>query len=109
MAIYLYIESRDPFESRDTDFVVDTTAALKRRGNDVTVFLVQNGVLAARKNARHNYISQLADAGVTVLADDFSLSERGIEPAALHSAVKRSSIESLVDVLVANDTKAIWH
>jgi hypothetical protein len=46
---------------------------------------------------------------VTLLADDFSLSERGIEPAALHSAVKQSNIESLVDVLVANDTKAIWH
>jgi predicted peroxiredoxin len=109
MANYLYIESRDPFESRDTDFVADTAAALKGRGNDVTVFLVQNGVLAARKNARHKYIAQLADAGVTVLADDFSLSERGNESASLHTAVKQSNIESLVDMILAVGTKAIWH
>jgi sulfur transfer complex TusBCD TusB component (DsrH family) len=109
MGNYLYIESRDPFESRDTDFVAETASALKERGNEVAVFLVQNGVLAARKNARHKYISQLANAGVTVLADDFSLSERGIEPAAVHSAVKQSNVESLVDMILADDTKAIWH
>ncbi len=50
MTNYMFIESRDPFESRDTRFVEETATALKGRGHKVTVFFVQNGVLTARRN-----------------------------------------------------------
>ena len=52
MTRYVFIESRDPFESRDTQFLEDTAVAVKERGHEVTVFLVQNGVLAARQSTR---------------------------------------------------------
>ncbi len=109
MSKYVFIESRDPFESRDTQFVADAVTALKQRGNEVSVFLVQNGVLGARKGARHSHLSQLAQAGVTLLADDFSLCERGINDEELIPEIQRSSIDSLVDVLAQENTKAIWH
>jgi sulfur relay (sulfurtransferase) complex TusBCD TusD component (DsrE family) len=109
MTNYIFIESRDPFESRDTQFVEETAVALKQRGNIVTVFLVQNGVLAARKNAQASYIDVLSEAGISLLADDFSLRERGIEVAELHSSIRTSSIETLVDSLAQENTKAIWH
>src|SRR5258708_39897843 len=80
MINYIFIETRDPFQSRDTRFVEETAAALKQRGHSVTVFLVQNGVLAVRKNGRDSYLGRLAAAEVTLLADDFSLCERGIQP-----------------------------
>jgi len=73
MADYVFVESRDPFESRDTPFVTQTAASLQQSGKDVVVFLVQNGVLGARREARISEISQLAEAGVTLLADGFSL------------------------------------
>ena len=109
MTNYIFIESRDPFESRDTQFVEQTAAALKQRGHEVTVFLVQNGVLASRRNARDSYLPRLTQAGITLMADDFSLSERGIHSAELHPGVRPSSIETLVDALVQENTKAIWH
>ena len=109
MTNYLFIESRDPFESPDVRFVEETAAALKERGHGVTVFLVQNGVLATRRGARGSYLDRLAESGVAVLADDFSLAERGIRPAQLHAGVQPSSIEALVDALVRENTKAIWH
>src|ERR1700682_3923107 len=109
MSRYLFIESRDPFESCDTRFVEETATALKERGQDVTVFLVQNGVLAARKNGRENYLGRLAGAGVTMLADDFSLRERGIQTAELTAGIQQSNIEALVDALVQGNTKAIWN
>ncbi|PYS92552.1 MAG: sulfur reduction protein DsrE [Acidobacteria bacterium] len=109
MTNYLFIESRDPFESLDVRFVAETATALKERGHTVTVFLVQNGVLASRRAARDSYLARLAEAGVTLLADDFSLSERGIQPAELHAGVQPASIETLVDALVEENTKAIWH
>jgi len=106
---YLFIESRDPFESSDTQFVAETAIDLRRRGNEVTVFLIQNGVLAARRNARGSHLAALAEAGVTLLADDFSLLERGIEPAELVPGLQRSNIDALVDALVGEQTKVIWH
>ena len=57
MARYVFIESRDPFESRDTQFVEDTAIAVRERGHEVTVFLVQNGVLAARSDPRDALIA----------------------------------------------------
>ena len=109
MSNYVFIESRDPFDSPDTSFLADTAAALKKRGNNVTVFLVQNGVLAARKQARKSALPQLFESGVTVLADDFSLRERGIQSDECQSAVRASSIDQLVDLLVQENTKAVWH
>ena len=109
MTNYMFIESRDPFESRDARFVEETATALRRRGHNVTVFLVQNGVLASRDNGRDSYLARLAKAGVTLLADDFSLSERGIQLTEMRQDIRPSSIETLVDALVEENTKAIWH
>lgn len=109
MTNYIFIESRDPFASRDTQFVEETATALRKRGHEVTVFLVQNGVLATRRDARDSCLARLTQAGVTLLADDFSLSERGIQSADLLAGVRPSNIETLVDALVQENTKAIWH
>ena len=109
MTNYVFVESRDPFESRDTRFVEETATALLERGHGVTIFLVQNGVLATRRDARDSYLARLSRAGVTLLADDFSMCERGIQPAELHPAVQLSGIEALVDALAQDNTKAIWH
>ena len=109
MINYIFIESRDPFESHDTEFLEQTAHDLKQRGHSVTVFLVQNGVLAARKHGRGSYLGRLAGAGVTLLADDFSLCERGIQPAELQLGIQLSGIETLVEALIKEKTRAIWH
>lgn len=107
MSRYIFIESRDPFESRDIRFVEETAVAVKERGHDVTVFLVQNGVLAARMSARR--LGHLAEAGVTVLADDLSLRERGIKSEELAPSIREAGIDELVETLVQQNTKALWH
>lgn len=109
MARYVFIESRDPFESRDTKFVTDTAMALKRLGHEVVIFLAQNGVLAARRAARCSHLSALAKAGISVLADDFSLRERGVAGEELNMDIRESGIDALVDLLIQKETKAIWH
>jgi sulfur relay protein TusB/DsrH len=107
MSRYVFIESRDPFESRDTEFVHETAMSVRERGHDVTLFLVQNGVLAARNN--HGPLKHLAAAGVTLLADDLSLRERGIKSEDLPQSIKESTVEELVEAIVQEKTKAIWH
>ena len=108
MAKYLLIESRDPFDSRDTEFCYGLAKELAQAGNDVTLFLVQNGVFPARPGARSAALTDVVAAGAEVLADDFSLRERGISEKDLLDAVKPASIETLLDQL-AEGRKALWH
>jgi len=105
---YLLIESRDPFESNDTETLCDLAKGLKRQGHGVTLFLVQNGVLPARACPASAALSDVAQAGVEVLADDFSLAERGIASSGLASGIRAASLDVVVDQLAAG-RKAIWH
>ena len=78
MTEYLLIELRAPFELNDVGFYCDLARGLVEAGNQVTLFLVQNAVLAARPLARSPALRSLIGAGIKVLADDFALQERGI-------------------------------
>ena len=109
MSNYIFIETRDPFESHDVRFVVENALNLKNRNHDVTIFFIQNGVLAARQNCISHEFTRLSDAGITLLADDFSLAERGIVISELVPQIKPASIEQLVTALVQEDTRALWH
>ena len=110
MPSYLFIESRDPFESRDVEEGYRLIAELAAKHTPVTLFLVQNGVLVARQGARAGQFTALAaNSGVTVLADTFALQERGISSAALVPGVQAADIDTLVDLLMADGQKAIWH
>jgi len=106
MPEYLLIESRDPFESNDVLYYYDLASGLALAGNQVTLFLTQNGVLPARPSAHSAALSALAESGVTVLADDFSLQERGI--AKLAQGVDAAAIDVVVDHLAAGH-KTLWH
>ena len=108
MAKYLLIESRDPFETNDVAYYYDLAAGLAKDGNEVTLFLVQNGVLPARKSTRSGALTALMSAGVKVLADEFSLRERGIPAARLLSGVSPAPIDVVVDQL-EEGRKALWH
>ena len=108
MASYLLIESRDPFESVDVGFCHDLARRLAAAGNRVTLLLVQNGVLPARISFRPLGFAELMQAGVEILADDFSLRERGIPSDRLQPGVKPSALDIVIDRL-AEGTKAIWH
>jgi predicted peroxiredoxin len=108
MSEYLLIESRDPFDSNDVTSFWDLAASLAREGHKVTLFLVQNGVFPARPSTRSKALSALTQAGVEILADEFSLSERGIRSDALAAGIAASPIDVVVDQLTAG-RKALWH
>jgi sulfur relay (sulfurtransferase) DsrF/TusC family protein len=76
---YLLIESRDPYESCLVRGHFDLALGLHEAGHAVSIFLVQNAVLPARQNAAREALVPVLAAGIEVLADEFSLRERGIE------------------------------
>lgn len=107
MERYLLIESRDPYETRDVENDYALASSLAAAGNDVTLFLVQNGVLPARQGATLNGLGDVIKSGVHVLGDEFSLRERGIGIDALHKGINVAPIDVVVDQL-AEGRKAIW-
>ena len=108
MPSYVLIESRDPFDSNETRFCSDLAQELAAAKNNVTLFLVQNGVLPARPGALSSDLTKLAQAGVRVLADSFSLKERGIEERRLVTGVAAAPLDFVVDAL-AEGARVIWH
>ena len=107
MSDYLLIESRDPFDSGCCHYQ-ELARQLAENGNTVTLFLVQNAVLVTRPCRLSDRLKETADKGVEILADDFSLRERGITTSALVSGVTESSLDIVVDLL-AEGRKVLWH
>ena len=108
MSRYVLIQSKSPWESGDIAQFYSLARELGQSGNDITFFLVQNGVMSARSGAKDAAFDQLAGAKVRVLADDFSLRERAINNEALKAGVSPSPIDEVVDLL-AGGAKALWH
>lgn len=108
MTAYLIVESRDPFDSADVGSFLELVGGLAEAGHSVTLFLVQNGVLAARHGVRAPALSALAAGGVELLADEFSLRERGISANRLLAGVTAAPLDIVIDRL-ADGCKAIWH
>ncbi len=109
MARYVLVESRDPFESRDVTYFYGLAADLAAKGEQVTLFLVQNGALVSRKSAKGNPLGDVLKRNVEVLVDSFSLRERGIQDSERHPSVKPSDIGNLVDQIMKEGTKVLWH
>jgi hypothetical protein len=108
LAKYLFIESRDPFDSVDADYFSDLVQGISSRANETVLFLVQNGVLPARKGSkRSDSVARLLKNKVRVLADEFSLRERAIRN--VIDGIEVADMGRLVDLLVEPGIKPIWH
>ena len=105
---YLLIESRDPFESTGAARTYELALQLRAAGHDVALFLVQNGVLAVRSGVRRTELDKVIRTQIAVLADDFSLRERGISSAGLIAGVKAAPIDSVVERMAAG-WNVLWH
>ena len=77
MSRYLLIESRDPYETREVGRDYELASNLVEEGNEVTLFLVQNGVLAARGGAKKNGLADAVTSGVEIVCDSSRSASEG--------------------------------
>lgn len=108
MSSYLLIETHDPYESAPAALCYDLAAGLAQAGNQVSIFLVQNGVFAARAGAKSDLLARVAGAGVEVLADEFSLRERGIVASRMVPRVRPAPLDVVIDRLTAG-ARTLWN
>jgi hypothetical protein len=106
MAHYMLISSRDPLDTTDVGHYYQLAEDLAVGGNRVTLFLVENGVFPARESTWSQRLTALSECGVSVLADAFSLRERGI--LSLCEGVHVAELDHVVDAL-ADGAKTLWN
>lgn len=104
MSRYLIIQASDTYECR-ADHLRALASGLASERAQVTLFLVQNGVHAARSAATP--LRELIQAGVRVCADEFSLKERGITAERLAPGIAAAPLELVIDELAAG-AQALW-
>lgn len=109
MGSYLLIESRDAFECTDAQHLYELADGLAEHADEVTVFLVQNGVFPARRaSAAGTRMARLAQHS-NILVDAFSLRERGIRDDELAEGITPVDIDRLLELLLEDGRKVIWH
>ncbi len=108
MPKYLIVESRDLMEYKESDFALNLAGSLKKKGNETTLYLIENGVLAARKGSEAAAkLTALSKEGVKVLAEDLSLKMRGVKERT--EGVSESSMDALADLILNGADKVIWY
>ena len=105
MAKYFLIESQSPFDYPEVNNNYNLASDLAAAGNDVTLFLIENGVLAARSAVASQGLTSLES--VKLLADEFSLDERGIDSTELGATIEISNVTSIVDAM-SDGQKMMW-
>jgi len=107
MSDYLLIETRDIFETTTVRQDYQLAKDLASAGHRVTLFCAQNGVLPMRKTSAPAGLVELPREGVRLLADDFSLMERGIQEDDLAADIAVSALDHVVDQL-AQGARTLW-
>jgi sulfur transfer complex TusBCD TusB component (DsrH family) len=107
MAGYVFIAARDPWDGPEHEQVFELAGSLAAERDSVSIYLTDNGVLAARAGDGERWLGPLLSAGVSVFADPFALAERGIAHERMVHGVVPAALEQLVDLL-AKARPALW-
>jgi sulfur relay (sulfurtransferase) complex TusBCD TusD component (DsrE family) len=106
---YLLIETKGPLDGGDWAF--ELGRQLRDLDHQVTIYLLQDGVLTARRRfpAGERLLAQAEQSGLRVLADAVSARQRGVVGDRVAATVTVSDIGDLVETLMERTDKAIWH
>jgi sulfur relay protein TusB/DsrH len=105
MASLLLVLSKDPYSTEIPDLVLNIGLDAKEKGNDVCLYLIEDGVTATRAGSYSEKISNVQSNGIKVYADDKSVAARGIEGKII-SGVEVKDIEVLFDFIMESDRVA---
>jgi len=108
MSDFFIIQSREPFTDNRTKSDYELVHHLVAAGNNVTMMLVQNGVLPVRRGSITKEFDALCYQHINILVDQFSLRQREIEVSELKAGILVSDIDAAIKAMIAGH-KVIWH
>ena len=104
---YVLVSGQDPTNPAVWSSFRDLAGRLASN-HQVTAYLIDNAVLAARPSELSGCLGDLHAEGVRILCDDFALHLRGIDSHRLVPTVSTSTMEDLLDTL-EQGAKIIWY
>ena len=109
MSRYVLIETKGPLDGGDWAF--ELGKQLRELRHDVTVYLLQDGVFAARRSFKTGeaLIQGAEKSGFTVVADSVSCRQRGLIGDRVAKGVSAGDMDALLDLVMERSDKAIWH
>ncbi len=108
MTNLLLVLSKDPYTTEIPNLVLDIGLNAKaKNGNKVSLYLVEDGVTAARKSEFGNKLLDAKKKGIRILADDKAVQSRGLN-GNLIPGVEIKEIGTLLDHIVEDNTKVAW-
>lgn len=107
MTSLLLILSKDPFTTETPDLVIDIANEAKTQGADVSLYLIEDGVTAARNHQFGQKLADIRKKGIRVFADDKSLLSRGIYDK-LIEGVEIKEIDTLLGFIMDDYDRTAW-
>ncbi|MCX9012479.1 MAG: DsrE family protein [Candidatus Methanoperedens sp.] len=105
MSSLLLVLSKDPYTTETPDLVLDIGLNAKGKGNDVALYLVEDGVTAARKSEFGNKLAAAQKKGIKIYADDKAVLSRSLTNK-LINGVEVKEIGALLDSIMDHDRVA---
>ncbi len=106
MTNLLMVLSKDPYTTETPDLVLDIGLNAKEKGNDVTLYLIEDGVTAARKSEFGNKLAAANKKGIKIYADDKAVLSRALTNK-LTGSVELKEIGTLLDFIMDYD-RVVW-
>jgi len=106
MTNLLIVLSKDPYTTETPDLVLDIGMNAKEKGNDVSIYLVEDGVTAARKSEFGNKLAAAQEKGMKVFADDKAVLSRSLTNKII-GGVEIKEISTLLDYIMEYD-RVVW-
>ncbi|MCX9009652.1 MAG: DsrH/TusB family sulfur metabolism protein [Candidatus Methanoperedens sp.] len=108
MSNLLLVLSKDPYTTEIPNLVLDIGLNAKaKNGSKVSLYLVEDGVTAARKSEFGNKLLDAKKKGIRILADDKAVQSRGLNDS-LIPGVEVKEIGTLLDHIVEDNTRVAW-
>ncbi len=102
----LLIMSKDPYTTETPDIVLDIGLNAKEKGNEVSLYLVEDGVTAARKSEFGNKLEAAQKKGMKIYADDKAVLSRSLTNKII-GGVEIKEIGTLLDYIMEYDS-VVW-
>jgi sulfur relay protein TusB/DsrH len=106
MTNLLLVLSKDPFTTETPDLVLDIGRNAKEKGNEVSLYLIEDGVTAARKSEFGNKLIAAEKKGIKIFADDKAILSRSLTDK-LIDGVEIKEIGTLLDYIMKYD-RVVW-
>jgi len=106
MTNLLMVLSKDPYTTETPDLVLDIGLNAIGKGNDVTLYLIEDGVTAARKSEFGTKLAAAQKKGIKICADDKAVLSRSLANK-LIGDVEIKEIGALLELIMEYD-RVVW-